>query len=505
MNDWPHQQRGVAETLAAIEAGHRRICLTSPTGGGKSLIMQRLVERFGRALVITNRIMLYEQFSRSLVYAGMEHAIHAAGYAPDESSPVQVASIQTLYKRWKAGDVRLPDADVVMLDEAHNETGQRMREIQDHYVERDVPFVSVTATPVGIGDVNDVLITAGSNSELRKCGALVAAQTYNPDEPSRQAFKKQKTITLQFFDEVREVMIKCICGSAIDYYRILNPSRRPAILFAPGVDESIWFTEQFNAAGLPWSHIDAKRIILNGEVMESTADNRDRLRRASETGETLGVSNRFVLREGIDWPHLWHGIVACTFSGVTGYVQALGRLLRKCAGKNECLVQDHGGNWRHDSINCDRIWTLDDTDDSVRIRQQEIYRTKAKPEPVTCPKCRKSRASGLRCPACGYIYEGHKRMVWDKDGTLKAMYGDVFRPRKVCTDPAAHKAWVACYFRCRKTGRTFNQARALFQRENNWEVPAPDFPFMPTVESDWGQRIVDVPYSRLTKKEKAAL
>ncbi len=32
---WPHQKYGIHETLSAIDSGKRRICLTSPTGGGK--------------------------------------------------------------------------------------------------------------------------------------------------------------------------------------------------------------------------------------------------------------------------------------------------------------------------------------------------------------------------------------------------------------------------------------------------------------------------------------
>ena len=65
-------------------------------------------------------------------------------------------------------------------------------------------------------------------------------------------------------------MLKVVVGRIIDYYHRLNPEQRPSILFAPGVEESRWFTEQFNLAGIPWSHIDSKQIILNGEEMAAT-------------------------------------------------------------------------------------------------------------------------------------------------------------------------------------------------------------------------------------------
>ncbi|QDV74788.1 hypothetical protein K2D_30460 [Planctomycetes bacterium K2D] len=78
------------------------------------------------------------------------------------------------------------------------------------------------------------------------------------------------------------------------------------------------------------------------------------------------------------------------------------------------------------------------------------------------------------------------------DGSLREVMGDVFRPPRVSTDPADHNAWKACVFRCRNSGRTFNQARALFQRENSGRVPGPDFPMMPTSQAEWYRKVSDV-------------
>ena len=66
MNDrWPNQERALAETTAAIEGGSKRLCVTSPTGTGKSRMMVDMLEwataSGKRAALFTNRRMLFDQ------------------------------------------------------------------------------------------------------------------------------------------------------------------------------------------------------------------------------------------------------------------------------------------------------------------------------------------------------------------------------------------------------------------------------------------------------------
>jgi superfamily II DNA or RNA helicase len=314
------------------------------------------------------------------------------------------------------------------------------------------------------------------------------------------AFKSRtKGLLFQFRDEVKEVMLPVVFGRVISHWRELNPQQNPTVLFAPGVEESIWFTEQFTSRGVPWSHIDGTRILLNGYSMAANRDNRDALWRALRSGETKGVSNRFVLREGIDLPEVAHCIFACTFGSTTAYLQAGGRALRAHPSLTEVLIQDHGGNfYRHDSLNMDRQWSLEDTDKTIREKHAEKYRTKAEPEPVVCPQCSFVRKHGVSCPKCGFTYHGRRRRVIEVDGTLREVHGEVYRPRRLDQRSTEEKDWVGTYFRCRKTGKTFSQARGLYAREHEGKYPNPEWSFMPQSEADWGQRVGDVPYNRLT-------
>lgn len=494
--DWPHQTLAIGELRLAMEMGKQRICLTSPTGGGKSRIIQRIVELGKPTLLIANRIMLVNQLARGMSEAGIDFEMMAGGQGRGAMANLQVASIQTLDRR-KHDTVRHP-AEIVFLDEAHNETGARSQEIIEHYVDSGACVIGVTATPVGVGHMFDHLIIAGKTSDLRKCGSLVPALTYAPDEPAMKAMKKQTKVVVELQDKYKQKMQKVIFARVLEHYHKLNPEQRPSILFAPGVEESRWTCRMFNDNGIPWSHIDSGKIIINGETLPANNDNRKLLAEASQSGDTKGVSNRFVLREGIDWPWLGHGILACSFGSVSSYLQAVGRLLRAYPGIESVTLQDHGGNyWRHGSPNSDRDWFIDSTDARIREERYERYRTSAEPEPIVCPECTKVRPYGPQCPSCGHISHGQVRMIVQTNGKLKQVSGKIFRPRTVDQRPGAHDRWIACYWRCSNSSRTFRQARGLFQYENKGLSPGLDFPMMPKMASDWFLKVKDVPWSRL--------
>src|SRR5262249_18752567 len=160
-----------------------------------------------------------------------------------------------------------------------------------------------------------------------------------------------------------------------DSFERLNPLHRRTILFAPGVPESIWFAEQFVKKGVSAVHIDGENVWVNGTLYESSRTAREDVLAASKEGRIVVLCNRFVLREGIKAPWLVHGILATVFGSLQSYLQAGGRLLRAYPGLESVSLQDHGGNWwRHDSLNADREWRLEDTNTSVAGRREDRMR-----------------------------------------------------------------------------------------------------------------------------------
>lgn len=91
-------------------------------------------------------------------------------------------------------------------------------------------------------------------------------------------------------------------GRLVESYRKHNPKQVPTILFAPGVKESIWLADQFNRAGIRAAHIDGDAIWVDGAWTETGPAARKELKEMAESGWVKIVCNRFVMREGLDWP-----------------------------------------------------------------------------------------------------------------------------------------------------------------------------------------------------------
>ncbi len=522
---WPHQLTGIHQTLAHIAAGQKRICLTSPTGGGKTRIMCELARHFlhhGQGVQLyTNRKLLLDQLADDLGEFGFSYGVRAAGKARTKKELLQVASIQTEDSRvHKKQTWEMHDAKLVLLDESHLHSGPQIRRILDAHLQAGAHYVGFTATPLGIGELYDQLVVAGSTSQLRACGALLPCFHFGPDEPDLKGIKTPPGQDLTEKEAVKAIMTGGIFGRVFDHYTRLNPEQKPTILFAPGVQESVWFAEQFVANGISAAHIDGNEVWINGKSYRSCTSARDDALRGSEDGSIKVLCNRFVLREGIDCPWLGHGIFATVFGSVQSYLQSGGRLLRSHPSLRSVTLQDHGGNWwRHGSLNADREWSLEYDSAIVaglrdhRLRTKLCRRCRARTDGGYCRECGfVNETEGKRCPQCTLILSGvkcpcgyeipireHSRPVVQRDGTLKMMHGDIFKPRSVSKRPDGPKLWERMYYRSRteKGDRTFRAAMALFAYENNFQWPDLDWPLMPVDEHDFFRKVIDVPRERL--------
>jgi DNA repair protein RadD len=502
---WPHQAKGIADVMSAIVVGHKRILLASPTGMGKTRMVEELariyLERSLKVAFYTNRRMLVEQASRDM--RGLDHGIRAAMFHDDREKDFQICSMQTQHARRNKWDIHA--ADLVIVDEAHIQSGPAAQKVLAKHRERGAVIVGPTATPIGMADMYDVLIQAGTNSEGRACGALLPCITYGPDEPD---MKHAKTTVGNDFTEndIRKALMatpqarKAIFARVLHWWQILNPEQKPTILFAPGVAESIWFCEQFREQGIRAAHIDGEECWLDGEFHKSDRGIRDEILEGSKYGTIKVISNRFVLREGINAPWLAHGIAATVFGSLQSFLQSGGRLLRNHDSLDSVTWQDHGGNWhRHGSLNADRIWQLDYTANMITGMRQDAMREKRDPEPIRCSKCSAIRVRGRECPKCGHVDQRRSRPVAMTDGSLKEYVGDIYKPRRIAEKPNTAKIWEQCYYRAKasKNEMTFRQAEGLFFYENHYYPPR-TLKLMPTNDLDWFRKVKDVPKERLT-------
>jgi len=499
---WPHQQRGLSELAKAIEAGERRICVTSPTGGGKSKMMfEWIAVHAPRTAVYTDRRLLLDQLSEHMESHGICHGLVAAGCEPN-AADTQICMAQTVVSRCVKGLRSVPKADTVLFDEAHKMGGNSLLAIRKlHGDHVDIGF---TATPLGIGHVYDKLIVAGTTSELRECKALVPAYHYGPDEPDMKLVGRIVVGEGECGIQTSKRMTYAyrVFGRVVENYFEINPGQKPTLLFAPGVPESIWFAESLSKAGIPAAHIDGANVWLDGEQIPKTRELVNEIKERLQYGELKIVCNRFVLREGIDWPFVEHGILATVFGSLTSYLQAGGRFPRACAetDKSCCTIQDHGGNWhRHGSLNSDREWDLGHNDKIVAGMRERKLREKKEPEPIVCPMCNAVRLSGPTCHSCGHTHTTKHRMVLQADGSLREMKGDIYRRRRIAARTKnIEKSWVSRVKAVQRSQKetvkrmTFAQLEASFARDNNWQYPPRTLPCMPVQEADWFRPVREV-------------
>jgi len=509
------QQSALDELTQAVNSGFRAICMTGPTGCGKSRCMSLQTERARRVVVYTHRRMLFDQLSNVLTSHGIEHGLRAAGHERRLLEDKQLAMIQTEGSRMDS-DYELHECDQYHVDEIHVNSGGTMQAIAEKHQEQGAVGIYWTATPLGIGHMADKLITIAKTSELRKIGALVPAYHYGPDEPDMKWIKSIK------IDEgecgipqaKRGVFAKRVFGRVVEHYKRLNPSGSPTILFAPGVKESIWFAQQLTDAGISAAHIDGQNVWLDGEEVASSSELREEIRDRCQSGDIKIVCNRFVLREGIDWPWLEHGILATVFGSLTSYIQSCGRLLRASpsTGKTKSVIQDHGGNWwRHGSINSDWEWDLGDDNRTKSGERKRRLQEKKDPEPIVCPSCGACRLSGPLCHSCGHRHTTKSRPVLQKDGSLREMKGDIYRkPRRAEKDSNVAVQWesrVRAICRSQKDtvkNMTAAQLEANLARENNWIYPPLGLRHMPTDDADWFRPLRSL-YPELVPAEQGEL
>lgn len=513
---WEPQVRSIAAVHAAMIDGKRRICLTLPTGAGKGRIACELIRDWVvagyKVGLYTNRRMLIEQLSGVLQAFGLDHGVRAANWQEDRDFPVQISSVQTEHSRVsKKRTWELHDADRVIFDEAHLQANPIALALANgHLAKEGSAYLGMTATPLGLAHMYDDLILGGTNSEMRQCGALVACSHYGPDEPDCSKVKKSPWEYTE--NDVRKVMVvQNVVGSIMENFDRLNPFRKPTILFAPGVDESLWLAQRFSYRRISAAHIDGDNCWINGKTYSSNKTIRKEIVDGSRSGEIKVVCNRFVLREGIDMPWLAHGILATVFGSLGSYIQSGGRLLRSHPSLQAVCIQDHGGNWhRHGSLNQDRTWRLDLTESMMQGLRIERLRDNNMPdrepgvepgpeekEPARCPQCAKILLSS-KC-SCGFVITRKTRPVIDVDGRITNHEGDIYRPKKTKMMSDSEKKWISCYYRGRNSSMTFLQCEALFYREQGYYPPR-TLPLMPVDAIGWRQKVKDVPANRLQSK-----
>lgn len=531
MSPWEHQFRSVRDSFKMLQdVTSLTLCL--PTGAGKTncaASMINLAQSRGlNCMMLSNRKMLTEQLSDALRKFSIEHGVRAASLPGrlNLSASVQISSMQTELARSIKGDrweKFIPD--VLAVDEAHQFGANTYLKFIQECIAAGTKVVLLTGTPIGISHITPNLVVGATNSELRACGAHVPAiiKCISEFDVSNVVRKKVGADAGDFTEKstkewfARQQQIVGICYK--DWLRF-NPDGRMTLGVAPGSEEAISMAQEFQAHGVPSAAITARGIWANGKeyVDDVNGSARREIDAAWQAGEIKVMWNRFVYREAIDRPGIYHMILATPIGSLKSYLQCLGRAIRKSPQTpDHVIVQDHCGSFfEHGSPNEDRDWHRLYTMTDAEIREERQAKNRADAakgeEPVCCGNCGTVLKFG-KCPGpprgCGLSLEktnpGRMRKVIQADGTLIEVenitrLGEEPKKKKTSTESIEQKQWNSIFWAARnstaKNGMTFKQAQGAYYRKfKAW--PPPNLKFMPKDAADFDRRIRAVDFTNL--------
>lgn len=359
---------------ASFKRGARRVLLTLPTGGGKTSIFGSMLAGVKvRGLVLVHRRELAAQAARRLTEFGVSYGLIMAGEHAKPYERVQIASVATLARRDK-----LPDAKLVIADEAHLSTADTWAKILDAYPTAWI--LGLTATPWRMSGkpllgAYDDLIVAATPKQLRTAGFLCdyVGFSYLAPDVSKIATSHGEYNERQSAEAMRQPQI---VANVVEQWKA-HASHLSTIVFAVTVEHSQQLTAEFRAAGVRAEHLDGKTPKLQ----------RDAILQRVETGETQVLCNVGVAVEGLDIPRLKCCVDACPTKSLTRAIQKWGRVRRPWNGVT-ARIHDHAFNIRlHGLPDADRDYSL-------------VAKPEALPPLTRCKQCFASY-EGDQCPSCG--------------------------------------------------------------------------------------------------------
>ncbi|MFS2224479.1 DEAD/DEAH box helicase [Pantoea sp. B65] len=401
----PYQQEAVDATLSYFRRSQQPAVIVLPTGAGKSLVIAELARvARGRVMVLAHVKELVAQNHSKYQAWGLDADIFAAGLQRKEShSKVVFGSVQSVARNLAQFDSAF---SLLIVDECHrisDDDDSQYRQILHHLRQHNpqLRLLGLTATPyrLGKGWIYQYhyhgMVRGDEKALFRDCiyelplrymikhGFLVPPERL--DMPVVQYdFSRLSAQDNGLFSEadlnrelkqqqrVTPLIIQQIVEFAVD--------RKGVMIFAATVEHA-----KEILGLLP----DGKALIS----ADTPAAQRDAAIRAFKQQQLRYMVNVAVLTTGFDAPHVDLIAILRPTESVSLYQQIVGRGLRLCAGKSDCLILDYAGN-PHD------------------LYTPEVGAPKGKSD---------NQPVQVFCPACGFA-----NTFWGKataDGTIIEHFG----------------------------------------------------------------------------------
>lgn len=349
MKLWPFQ-RDAIRTYDELSKCNKRIVLTLPTGGGKTIVAAAIIAKRlrqkKRALFLAMRREQIEQAFDKLVQYGVSPdkmgtiLADEAIVRSNPSAPIQIASLMTLLRRNLKQD-EMPGADVLVIDECHHSVAKSYEAVLKLYPEAEV--LGLTATPMrydgrGLNDAGfEAIVVGATTMQLGAAGYLTLPRIWGIANRELVDLKGIKIDAYGDFakgEAASRMSRPEIIGCHVEHYEKYGVGRS-AVVYACTIEHAKSIGVRFSIAGHEVEYLFGPDHTSNRE--------RERILTRLQKGERVVVVNVEVLTEGWDCPAAKVCIVARPTRSWTLHMQMIGRFLRPCGAVTPTIL-DHVGN-----------------------------------------------------------------------------------------------------------------------------------------------------------------
>jgi len=427
-----YQNDLITDTKSSLQAGNKRIILQSHVGSGKTIVASEIVrmaaEKLNRVLFLAPRRQLIYQAAQTFEDYGIRCGMIMAGERKSPSALVQVASFDTITARVGTGRMELPEAALVIVDEAHLCVSPARIKVLNHYK----TVIGMTATPAlangkGMGFFYQDIVESLTMKQMVDGGHLVPMRYFVGTAPDLS------TVKLNADGDYIEKQLaevnddpKLIGDIFKNWKRIAGD--KCTLVFAVNRKHAVHLHDEWQSHGIKTEYIDG----------DTPSDEREQIKANVASGKTQVIVNIGVLVAGVNWPRFDCVVIARQTRNIASWIQMIGRGSRLYPGKKETIVIYHGSNYEElGRIDDDIEWSLDDKD-TVKERKQKAQQEKKEPREIKCICGAIFRASRI-CPACG-----HEMVAKGKEIPFhKVDLQEVVTGKKQKTTPAEKADWYA--------------------------------------------------------------
>ena len=459
-----YQEEAVAKAISfymTVKDASRNPIEVLPTGAGKSIIS---AEVFNRLSVFPSNSFMLLTHSSELVKQNAEKirmlcpnrtvGIYSAALgAKDTKATIICGTIQSVYKRLKSNPSTFGRRSLLVIDEAHllSSKENSMYRIAINALKRVNPnlrLLGLSATPYRLDcglltDQEDAIFTdmcydlSEDIPMLIEQGYLAPLRTLPTPLKHGIDLSKVRIIGGDFNSSEldmlfnQDAMLNEACNIMIDK----GKERKAWLVFVSGIASAMGVSELLNKKGIRTEAVHSKR---------PKEENTDAIQ-AFRDGTLQCLVSADQLTTGFDVPKVdFIGMLRPTMSPSL-HVQMLGRGMRPCKGKIDCLVLDFVQNLlRLGPVNRPHIPAAKDVRAAIDTEDTIVSN---EPREVQCPSCGCSYSSTeYLCPECGALRMTlpQKMDLNDLSSGVAIDYGEGQQPkhmhRVLNMVPKVHKA-----------------------------------------------------------------